>query len=188
MRNKILSCAVATIIGIFNANAETGQENKMNDKTLVVYFSVSENTKKLAETIHQQVGGDIVRIEPTIEYPTEYNALADFAKNERDQDMRPVYKDLGVNISDYDTVFVGYPIWWYTLPMIMYTFFDNNDFSGKTVIPFNTHEGSSDGGTYDTIKSWAANATVLDGLPIRGGDMVNDQSDVVKTWLNNIGK
>ena len=80
-----------------------------------------------------------------------------------------------------------YPMWWYTLPMIMYTFFDEYDFAGKTIIPFNTHEGSGDGGTYETIKEFEPDATVLDGLAIRGGDMQSDQTSEVKAWLQEIG-
>ena len=80
-----------------------------------------------------------------------------------------------------------YPMWWYTLPMIMYTFFDEYDFAGKTIIPFNTHEGSGDGGTYETIKEFEPDATVLDGLAIRGGDMKSDQTSEVKAWLQEIG-
>ena len=78
-------------------------------------------------------------------------------------------------------------MWWYTLPMMMYTFFDTYDFSGKTIIPFNTHEGSGDGGTYETIKEFEPNATVLDGLPILGRDMSKDQTDTVKEWLKGLG-
>lgn len=192
MKKSILTGALAgllSVIGISHADELKGEI--MGKKNLVVYFSVHENTKKLAETIHAQVGGDIVRIDPVVAYmsdKSDYEKLADYAKNERDTDARPQYKDLGVNISDYDNIFVGYPIWWYTLPMIMYTFFDNNDFAGKTIIPFNTHEGSSDGGTYKTIAEWEPNATVLPGLPIRGENMANDQSDAVKSWLEKIGK
>lgn len=109
------------------------------------------------------------------------------AKKERDNDERPELKDLDINLDDYDTIFVGYPIWWYTLPMPMYTFFDTYDLSGKTIVPFNTHEGSGDGGTYEKIKDFEPNATVLDGLAIRGGDMANDQSSKVDNWLKDLG-
>ena len=190
MKHTILTGAIAGFMAIFGL-AHADEQTKgdiMSKKNLVVYFSESGNTQKLAETIHDIVGGDIVRIVPTNAYPAEYNALADYAKNERDTDARPEYKELGVNIADYDNIFVGYPMWWYTLPMIMYTFFDNNDFSGKTIIPFNTHEGSGDGGTYKTIETWEPNATVLPGLPIRGENMANDQSAAVKSWLEKLGK
>lgn len=170
--------------------SENGKSAQMissnNEKILVLYFSDTGNTQKLAKIISDQVGGDLRMIEPEKPYPTG-QALFDYTKNERDNNERPKFKDLNINIEDYDTVFVGYPIWWYTLPMIMYTVFDEYDFSGKTIIPFNTHEGSGEGGTYSTIKQWEPNANVLEGLPIRGGDMNNDQTSKVKNWLKDLG-
>jgi len=157
-------------------------------KNLTVYFSASGNTERLANAIHNVVGDDIVRITPVIDYPTDYTERTEYAQKEKNENARPQYQDLGVNISDYDTVYVGYPIWWYQMPMIMYTFFENNDLSGKTVVPFNTHEGSGNGGTYETIKTLAPNSTVLDGLAVRGGDTENDQTETIKTWLQSIGK
>ena len=101
-------------------------------------------------------------------------------------DERPELKDLEVNMEDYDVVFVGYPIWWYTLPMPIYTFFDKYDFDDKIIVPFNTHEGSGDGGTYSTIKNWEKNANVLDGLAIRGGDIKSDQTTRIRNWLKGL--
>ncbi|MBQ3929277.1 MAG: NAD(P)H-dependent oxidoreductase, partial [Clostridia bacterium] len=159
---------------------------KTDSKTLVIYFSaantdqvdavtaatqVTDNTaavQHIANVIHETVGGDIVKIIPSKNYSLEYNAVADEAKAERDNDERPKFEDIGVNIADYDTIYVGYPMWWYTMPMIMYTFFDTYDFSGKTLVPFNTHLGSGDGGTYQTIKELEPNANVLDGLAVSG--------------------
>ena len=171
---------------IENKDGGVGKTTLDSDKVLVVYFSETGNTQKLAQEIYEQVGGDFRRIEPVKPYPTGAD-LFDYTEKERDEDARPEFKDLNINLDDYDYIFVGYPMWWYTLPMMMYTFFDTYDFSGKTIIPFNTHEGSGDGGTYETIKEFEPNATVLDGLPIRGGDMSKDQTDTVKEWLKGLG-
>ncbi len=171
---------------IENKDGGVGKTTLDSDRVLVVYFSETGNTQKLAQEIYEQVGGDIRRIEPVKPYPTGQE-LFDYTKEERDNNERPEFKDLNINLDDYDYIFVGYPMWWYTLPMMMYTFFDIYDFSGKTIIPFNTHEGSFDGGTYETIKEFEPNATVLDGLPIRGGDMSKDQTDTVKEWLKGLG-
>lgn len=171
---------------IVNEDNKTASVDTNGKKVLVVYFSETGNTQKLAKTISDQVGGDFRRIEPVVEYPTGQD-LYDYTENEKNNDARPQFKDLGVNPEDYDVVFVGYPMWWYTLPMIMYTFFDQYDFSGKTIIPFNTHEGSGNGGTYDTIKGFEPEATVLDGLAIRGGGMKSDQTGTVSDWLVRIG-
>ena len=173
-----------------NEKGKEGTTSLDSSKVLVVYFSQGGNTQKLAKLISDKVGGDFVRIETVQTYPnpeTNYNELADMAKKERDNDERPELKDLDINLDDYDTIFVGYPIWWYTLPMPMYTFFDTYDFSEKTIVPFNTHEGSGDGGTYETIEKFEPNATVLEGLAIRGGDMANDQSSKVDNWLKDLG-
>lgn len=157
-------------------------------KTLIVYFSWSNNTDTMANYIHDKIGGDMERIEPVEAYPENYEETADLAKAQRDNNERPAFKTLQYNPEDYDTIFIGYPIWWYELPMIMRTFLDTYDLSGKTIIPFNTHEGSGDGGTYDQIKSEEPNATVLEGLPIRGGDIANaDSKEKVISWLEGLG-
>lgn len=170
-----------------NEKGKQGNTSLDSSKVLVVYFSQSGNTQKLAKLISDRVGGDFVRIETVQTYPTEYNELADFAKNERDNNIKPELKDLEIDIDDYDTIFIGYPIWWYQMPMAMYTFFDTYSFDGKTIVPFNTHEGSGDGETYETIKDFEPKAKVLEGLPIRGGDMANDQSSKVDNWLKELG-
>ena len=157
-------------------NTPDNNTTSADSKTLIVYFSWSNNTETMANYIHDRIGGDIERIEPVEAYPEDYNETADLAKAQRDNNERPAFKELQYNPEDYDTIFIGYPIWWYELPMIMRTFLDTYDLSGKTLIPFNTHEGSGDGGTYDQIKSEEPNATVLEGLPIRGGDIGNEDS------------
>ena len=172
---------------VTNETGKAGTTTLDSNRVLVVYFSQSGNTQKLAKLISDRVGGDFIRIETVQTYPTEYNELADFAKKEKDNNIKPELKDLDINLDKYDTIFIGYPIWWYILPMPMYTFFDTYDFDNKTIIPFNTHEGSGNGGTYDTIKELEPNATVLEGLLIRGGDMSKDQSKTVDNWLNKLG-
>ena len=137
---------------ITNEKGKAGNTTLNSDRTLVVYFSESGNTQKLAKLISDRVGGDFIRIKTVKDYPTVYATLASDAKAERDNDERPELKDLGIDLDKYDTIFIGYPIWWYQMPMAMYTFFDTYDFSGKTIVPFNTHEGSGDGGTYEDIK------------------------------------
>lgn len=169
---------------------EQGKEAELNlnsDKILVIYFSETGNTQKLAKLISDKVGGDFVRIETEKVYPEDYDELVDDAKKEKDNNDRPKLKELNINLDDYDTIFVGYPIWWYQMPMAMYTLFDNYDFADKTIIPFNTHEGSGSSGTYEDIQKLEPKAKVLEGLPIRGGDMVSDQSSKVDSWLNKLG-
>ena len=154
-------------------------------KPLVLYFSVYGTAKKTAEEIAKQVDADIVEIEPAVPYDSDrnhYNALARYAKRERDEDMRPAIKN-HLPVEDYDTIFIGYPMWWYTFPMIIYTLFEQYDFSGKTVIPFNTHMGSGDGGTYKTVKELCPNSKVLPGLPVEMSDAERGVPDRIKAWL-----
>ena len=162
-----------------------GNIDLKDKKVLVVYFSETGNTQKFAKLISDEVGGDFRRIETVKSYPTG-QALFDYTKKERDENARPELKEMDVDPEDYDVIFIGYPIWWYTLPMPIYTFFDKYDFNDKIIVPFNTHEGSGDGGTYSTIKELEPNAKVLDGLAIRGGDMKSEQTTKVRNWLKGL--
>jgi flavodoxin len=183
---------------------ETAESDPVDGKKiLVVYFSSANTTGAdvvsaatpevdglgstgyLAQLIHDEVGGDLRKITPETDYPTDYNGTLDASKDERDNDERPGFT-LDVNPEDYDVIFVGYPIWWYTLPMVMYTFFDNYDLSGKTIIPFNTHGGSRDGGTYDEIAEFEPDATVLDGLAVSGTKVGSGTASDVKEWLEGL--
>lgn len=185
--------------------SEQTADNGERSGTLIVYFSaantssvdtvtsatpiIDENsaTGLLVEYIHDEVGGDVVEIVPTVAYPDDYDGLADFAKKEVDQNTRPAFEPLEVDPTTYKTVFIGYPVWWYTLPMVMETFFDTYDFSGVTIVPFNTHEGSGDGGTYGTIKEREPNAAVLDGFAVRGGDVGKDDTKTaVAEWISGL--
>ena len=185
-------------------NDTSAQENNTTEgsKVLVIYFS-ADNTKDvdavssatpmidgtssvkwIAEIIHENVGGDIAEIIPSEDYPLGYNELADAAKKEADSDARPAIEALDIDPTSYDTVFIGYPIWWYKLPMVMETFFDTYDFTGVTIIPFNTHAGSRSGGTYDMIRGREPGANVLEGLAVRGEDAGKDSArKSVTEWI-----
>ncbi|MBR0418954.1 MAG: NAD(P)H-dependent oxidoreductase [Erysipelotrichaceae bacterium] len=157
-------------------------------KDLVLYFSVYGTAKNVAEEIGRQRNADVTEIEPVIPYDSDkdhYNALARYAKKEHDEDIRPAIKN-EIDIEDYDNIFIGYPMWWYTFPMIIYTLFDKYDFSGKTIIPFNTHMGSKDGGTYRTIRELEPNARVLEGLPVEMSVAEGDPSRQVEKWLKSL--
>ena len=191
-----------TVIETVQAIQDT--EDRSND-ILILYFSAN-NTKDvdaissatpmtdgtssvewIADIIHENVGGDIVPIIPSVDYPLLYDDLADYAKEEADNDERPTFEDLGVDPTAYKTVFIGYPIWWYTTPKILETFFETYDFSGVTIIPFNTHAGSRDGGTYSLIEEREPDATVLDGLALRGEDAGKDDTrNTVIQWLEQL--
>ena len=175
---------------IVNEDGKEGSAsaNLDSDKVLVVYFSHGGNTQKLAKEISDQVGGDFRRIEPVNAYP-EGDELYDYTEQEQADDARPEIQDLNIDMSKYDTVFIGYPIWWYTYPQVILTFFDNHDLTGKTIVPFVTHGGSGMSGTEDDMREYLSDkdVTVLDGLAVSRNDIEEDQSQTVTNWLEELG-
>ena len=157
-------------------------------KELVLYFSVYGTAKTVAEEIAKQTGAELREIVPEVPYDgnrDHYSALLRVAQKEHDTNARPVIKE-DLPIADYDRIYIGYPMWCYTFPMIIYTLFEQYDFSGKTIIPFNTHMGSRDGGTYQTIKELAPKAKVLTGLPMEMRDAENGPFRAVEKWLASL--
>ena len=180
-------------------------------KTLVVYFSMPEttnpdnmtqeednsvvvidgevlgNTQYVAYVIQENTGADIFRIEPETPYPTDHKTLVDLAAQEQDDDARPAIKDNIKNLEQYDTVFVGYPNWWGDMPMILYSFFDTYDFSGKNIIPFNTHGGSGFSNTISTIEKLEPDANVnKDGFTVSRNRVQDAEPDII-AWLGDLG-
>ena len=188
--------------------AEAAQQDAKTstDKNILILYFSADNTKDvdalstatpmpngessvkwIADIIHDDVGGDIEPIIPSKDYPLEYNAVADAAKAEVDNNERPAYEPLSVDPTQYKTVFIGYPIWWYTLPMVLETFFDTYDLSGVTIVPFNTHAGSRDGNTYNLIREREPNANVIDGIAIAGSDAGSDSAKTqVVEWVKKL--
>ncbi|MBQ6186129.1 MAG: flavodoxin [Bacteroidales bacterium] len=150
-------------------------------QTLVVYYSkpgetytqdgvinlIKGNTQEVAERIQKFAKADIFRVETVKNYPDEYLKLIDVAKEELNSKARPAIKG-DIDISKYDTIYIGWPCWWGTLPMCMFTFIEKHDWSGKTVIPFTTHEGSGFGSGLRDLRAAVKGATVAKGLSLRG--------------------
>ena len=171
---------------------QTEETDLTNDsKVLVVYFSWSGHLQTMSHWIADETGGDIVRVVTKEPYPEDYNATADRAKKEQDDGTRP---EITIELTEeelakYDTIFLGFPVWWYDLPMPMWTFLESADLSGKTVIPFFSHEGSSNGASsLGTIEKLAEGAEVKSGdaLSIRGGS-VDSSEEEVREWVRNLG-
>ena len=167
-----------------NSNQET---TTSNGKVLIAYFSWAKHTEKMANVIKEQTGADVAEIVRVKDYPTDYNECTEVALEEKNNKERPEIKDLGVNLDDYDTIFVGYPNWWGDMPMPVYTFLEKNNFNGKTVIPFMTSYSSGTSGTFNTIKSIANGANVLEGIHIYQRDIDNNdyENDMI-SWLNGL--
>lgn len=140
---------------------------------LIAYFSWSGNTAEMAAQIQEQTGGDLFEIVPVEPYPTDYSECGEVALAERDSNARPEIQNLPESIEQYDTIFIGYPIWWHTAPMIIGTFLENYDLSGVDVYPF-TQSASMDTEQFDQsmdfVRQEAADATVHDGLFVRASD------------------
>ncbi|GFP76965.1 flavodoxin [Clostridium fungisolvens] len=150
---------------------------------LIAYFSYSGNSKKVAELIQEKTGGDIFRIETINPYPTDYNAVVDQAKREQEYNYRPKLAAQVDDMGAYDVVFVGYPNWWITMPMAVFTFLEEYDLSGKMVIPFCTHRGTGLGGSVDDIAELCPNSTIIEGLEIIDDEEIGQQIDI---WLDRI--
>ena len=194
----VVLVAAAVIFMRMMGGSHTGIDNnpepevKGNSNVLVAYFSWSGNGQQMATWIAEETGGELFRIVPTESYGEDYNACADRAKNELDNKIRP---ELSAHIeadimAQYDVIYIGFPVWWYDLPMPVWTFLEEYDLSGKTIIPFFSHNGSSNGAnSVNRVSELASGATVLtdDVLSVRGSD-VPDSENEVKEWVNRFTK
>ena len=169
-----------------NTSVENNESDLEAGNVLIVYFSQTGNTETVANIIYDNVGGDIVKLETTEAYPSDYDELVDYAQQEQQEDARPELSTVIENIEQFDTIFLGYPNWWGDMPMAIYTFLDTYDLSGKTIAPFITHGGSGLSGTPENIQEEELNATVTEGLAI-DGDEASDSSEDVVEWLNSLG-
>ena len=164
---KVFSGFLAMIImGLLGQSASAADNSPTPSRTLIIYFSQPEEMKPdavdgfsgasvlqkytpetggtqfVAQQIQKQTHGYLFRIETATPYPRQHDALLRVAEKEQQTNARPSLKTPLPDLSNYDTIYVGYPIWWYTMPMVIYSLFEQNDFAGKTVIPFTTHGGS----------------------------------------------
>ena len=139
------------------------------------------NTEIVAEMIQKTVGGDLFEIETVKEYPDDYTECTEVAKEELRVKARPELKKMPESIDAYDVIFLGYPCWWGTMPMGVYTFLEHFSFAGKKIVPFCTHEGSRMGGSVSQIKKTAPGAVVLEGLPVHGAEAA-EAEDEVAAW------
>ena len=181
--------------------AQEGQSESSN--VLIAYFSVPEdvdtegidanagasivvregqvmgNLEYMADVIQQTIGGDLFRIETVEEYPLDHEPLVDQAAEEQDEEARPELSTQIENPDQYDTILLGYPNWWGDMPMALYTFLEEYDFSGKTIIPFTAHGGSGFSDTVDTIAELQPDAEVSDeGLSISRNDVADAQEEI----------
>lgn len=165
---------------------EESSETEAGSNALAVYFSWSGNTEAVANEIAMQTGADVFEITPMEPYTDDYDILLDIAQEEQASDARPVIAGKVEDFAQYDVIYFGFPNWWGDMPMILYTFLDEYDFSGKTIAPFVTSGGSGFSGTISTIESLEPNATVVDGLSLDSSEAA-DSGDEVTEWISSIG-
>lgn len=165
-------------------------------KQLIVYFSrkgnnhvrgklenlSKGNTEAAAELIQKLTNADIFKIEPVVPYSDDYTKCTKEAKRDKDLDKRPEFKNPLKDISKYDVIYVGYPNYWSSMPMIVWTFLEKYNFDGKIIKPFCTHEGGYLGKSIDDIKRLCKNADVKPGLALYGAD-VKKSEDLIKNWI-----
>lgn len=177
-------------------------------KILIAYFAVAENrdvdaissasvvkedngevsglVRILAMDIQNVTAGDLFSIKTSVKYPGDIGDLIEYADKELEENVRPELTSHIENLDDYDVIYIGYPTWWYDMPMVMYSFFDEYDFSGKTIIPFNSHNGSRFSGTIETIQELEPDATVItDGFTVNQNGVIDATGDV-EEWLEGL--
>lgn len=200
---KLLSAFTALLTLCVSLSACSGGDHNAIDnspesvvnghsKVLVAYFSWSGNGQQMARWISEETGGDLFRIVPSEPYGEDFDSCSDRAKNELDNEIRPELSEHidADTMAQYDVIYIGFPVWWYDLPMPVWTFLEEYDLSGKTVIPFFSHNGSSNGAnSVDRITELAKGATVLadDALSLRGSSVADSEKEV-KAWVQNITK
>ncbi|WP_314724575.1 flavodoxin [Enterocloster bolteae] len=172
----------------YGENAELPSDVDASTTASIQIFNgeVTGNTGVMAHMIAEASGGELFSIRTVEPYPDSYDATIDVGQSEKNDGIRPELSTHIENLDQYDTVFVGFPNWWYGMPMVMYSFFDEYDFSGKTIIPFCTSGGSAFSDAVSEITSMEPEATVLEGLHI-GGSSVNDAESRVNEWVSELG-
>jgi flavodoxin len=176
-----------------------GQPLPAENKILIVYLSRTNNTKAIAEIIHQKVGGKLVALELETPYPADYRATVQQVVRENETGYLPPLKTKIDRIEQYDFLFLGFPTWGMRLPPPVKSFLHQYDLKGKTIIPFNTNGGYGVGSSFQTVEELCPQSTILEGFAIRGGAEIDGHNLVIKdekageaskeveAWLKKIG-
>ena len=157
-----------------------------NGNILIAYFSWSGNTENVAGAIREKTGADIIELNPVEPYSSNYNEVLDEAQEDMNNDERPELANHIENMEQYDTILLGYPNWWATIPMPVASFLEEYDFSGKTIIPFCSHGGGGFGQSITDISKLAPNSKIGEGLSIHYSGGSSLESDI-DNWLETNG-
>ena len=183
----VLGCGTSCANDDVPVPVDESQESSYFDgrKALVAYFSWGGTTQRMAQQIQEITGADMFRIEPVVPYPTEYTPCTEVAREEKDSNARPAIKDRVQNWDDYDVVFIGCPVWWWTTPMIIHTFCESYDFKGKTVVPFCTYAATYRDETLAEIVNSTPDASHLIGEGLTSGRI---NRSTIQSWIDLINE
>lgn len=174
------------LIAYFSVPETDGVDASSGASRVIADGKLQGNTQYVASVIREATGGDLFEIKTVHTYPASHKVLVDYAKAEQAAETHPKLATHIPNLKDYDVVFVGFPNWWYDMPMPLYSFFEEYDFGGKTIVPFCTHGGSRFSQAIRTIRELEKEATVLDGYSV-SRDRVAKSKTGVLNWLKKAG-
>jgi flavodoxin len=175
------------LIAYFTMPESSGVDAVSGASRVVVDGKVIGNVEFVANCIQRATGGDMFAIRTIQTYPGEHQPLLETARNELKANARPQLAARIPDLRNYDTIFLGYPIWWYDLPMPLYSFLDEYNFAGKTIIPFTVHGGVRFSGTIEKIIALEPQAAVSkEGLAVSRNNVIRSELDVI-TWLRGLG-
>ena len=179
----VVLCIAAAVCWYILFNREKAPEQLLKDKkVLVVYYSYSGNTRAIAQKIQKLTNADIFEIKTVKPYPAEYQAVVEQAAKEKQADFRPEIQANAENIAQYDVIFLGTPVWWYTMAPPVKTFMSKNNFDGKVIMPFCTHGGGGAAATFGDMQTLAPKAKVMSGIEIYEKGNLNTTSELIK-WI-----
>lgn len=175
------------LIAYFTAAENSGVDAASSASYSIVNGEAKGRIRALADMIQAETGGELFSIQTSVVYPSDGGELINYADQEQSDNARPELTSHIENLDAYDTIFVGYPNWWYDMPQAMYSFFDEYDFGGKTIIPFNSHNGSRFSDTIETIQELEPNANVItNGFTVNERDVPDAAGDIAE-WIDGLG-
>jgi len=204
-RISVLFLTISTILCLASGPSRPQQSPANSQRapteknTLIVYLSRTNNTKAIAEIIHQKLGGTLVALELETPYPADYRATVQQVVRENETGYLPHLKTKIEHVDQYDFVLLGFPTWGMQLPPPVKSFLHQYNLKGKTVIPFNTNGGYGVGSSFETVKELCPQSTILQGFTTRGGSEIDghnlvikdaraeEASNEVQSWLKTIG-
>ena len=187
MKKYLFSLLAVLLTLTFSAPAFSAERAApAGGKSLIIFYSLSGNTKAVVEQLRGLTGADVLEIQTVRPYPSDFHAVVEQAREERRTNFLPPIQPVTVNWHDYDTIYLGFPIWGNTIPQPMATYLSQNNLAGKTVIPFCTHDGYGVGRSYQVVAEYCPDATMLAGFDMLGSN-AREARQLLGAWLNRIG-